>query len=192
MTKILTPQQGILFMKVGVHAKESLEDIIQRKTLEIEQAGFALWGYGGNTCHPGTMVQPFAKMHQAMGGKIFLCMQEMESQHFADPVRAEQYSVDGIHWQEVPKAINVLGSRFALAIKDLHEEKFILPLEKTRVAVGNSKGVLGNNYIAGRVDKACLDLSDQVDIPSAPEEETKIQISLVAELCDPYAVFLKN
>ncbi len=192
MTKILTPQQGILFMKVGVHANESLEDIIQRKTLEIEQAGFALWGYGGNTCHPGTMVQPFAKMHQAMGGKIFLCMQEMESHHFADPIRAEQYSVDGIHWQEVPEAINVLGSRFALAIKDLHEEKFILPLDKTRVAVGNSKGALGNNYIAGRVDKACLDLSDQVDIPSAPEEATNIQISLVAELCDPYAVFLKN
>lgn len=192
MTKILTPQQGILFMKVGVHANESLEDIIQRKTLEIEQAGFALWGYGGNTCHPGTMVQPFARMHQAMGGKIFLCMQEMESHHFADPVRAEQYSVDGIHWQEVPEAINVLGSRFALAIKDLHEEKFILPLDKTRVAVGNSKGAFGHNYIAGRVDKACLDLSDQVDIPSAPEEETNIQISLVAELCDPYAVFLKN
>lgn len=138
------------------------------------------------------MVQPFAKMHQAMGGKIFLCMQEMESHHFADPVRAEQYSVDGIHWQEVPEAINVLGSRFALAIKDLHEEKFILPLDKTRVAVGNSKGALGNKYIAGRVDKACLDLSDQVDIPSAPEEATNIQISLVAELCDPYAVFLKN
>ncbi|MBA3022629.1 MAG: hypothetical protein KKG03_03445 [Gammaproteobacteria bacterium] len=192
MTKILTPQQGILFMKVGVHANESLEDIIQRKTLEIEQAGFALWGYGGNTCHPGTMVQPFAKMHQAMGGKILLCMQEMESHHFADPVRAEQYSVDGVHWQDVPQAINVLGSRFALAIKDLHEEKFVLPLDKTRVAVGHSKGVRGHNYIAGRVDKACLDLSDQIDIPSAPEEVTNIQISLVAELCDPYAVFLKN
>lgn len=192
MTRILRPQQGILFMKVGVHANESLEDIIQRKTLEIEQAGFALWGYGGNTCHPGTMVQPFAKMHQATGGKIFLCMQEMESHHFADPVRAEQYSVDGIHWQEVPEAINVLGSRFALAIKDLHEEKFVLPLDKTRVAVGNSKGTFGHNYIAGRVDKACLDISDQVDIPSAPEEEINIQISLVAELCDPYAVFLKN
>lgn len=192
MTKILTPQQGILFMKVGVHANESLEDIIQRKTLEIEQAGFALWGYGGNTCHPGTMVQPFAKAHQAVGGKIFLCMQEMESRHFADPIRAEQYSIDGIHWQDVPEAINVLGSRFALAIKDLHEEKFILPLEKTRVAVGNSKGALGNKYIAGHVDKACLDLSDQLEIPAAPGEGTEIQISLVAELCDPYAVFLKN
>lgn len=192
MTDILKPHQGILFMKVGVHANESLEDIIARKTLEIEQAGFALWGYGGNTCHPGSMVQPFAQNHKAAGGKIYLCMQEMESHHFADPVRAEQYSSDGVHWQKVPDAINVLGSRFALAIKDLHQEQFILPLDKTIVAVGNSKGRLGNKYIAGRVDKACLDFSEQIDIPSEPGEATDIRISLVAELCDPYAVFLKN
>jgi len=192
MTEIIKPNQGILFMKVGVHANESLEDIIARKTLEIEQAGFALWGYGGNTCHPATMVQPFAQHHVSTGGKIFLCMQEMESKHFADPVRAEQYSFDGINWGKVPGAINVLGSRFALAIKDLHKESFILPLGKTKVAVGKSAGTLGNKYIAGRVDKACLDISDQIDIPSDPEESTAVQISLVAELCEPYAVFLKN
>lgn len=192
MTVIIQPNQGILFMKVGVHANESLEDIIARKTLEIEQAGFALWGYGGNTCHPATMVQPFAKNHASVGGKIFLCMQEMESHHFADPVRAEQYSSDDINWQPVPNAINVLGSRFALAIKDLHVEKFILPLDKTKVAVGKSAGRLGNKYIAGRVDKACLDITDQIGIKSEEGESTEIQISLVAELCEPYAVFLKN
>lgn len=192
MTAIIKANQGILFMKVGVHANESLEDIIARKTLEIEQAGFALWGYGGNTCHPATMVQPFAQRHVSTGGKIFLCMQEMESKHFADPVRAEQYSFDGINYEKVPSAINVLGSRFALAIKDLRKETFILPLDKTKVAVGNSAGTLGNKYIAGRVDKACLDISDQIDIPSDPEESTAVQISLVAELCEPYAVFLKN
>lgn len=192
MTEIIKPNQGILFMKVGVHANESLEDIIARKTLEIEQAGFALWGYGGNTCHPATMVQPFAQQHASTGGKIFLCMQEMESKHFADPVRAERYSFDGINWEKVPSAINVLGSRFALAIKDLRKESFILPLGKTKVAVGKSTGTLGNKYIAGRVDKACLDLSDQIDIPPAPEESSVVQISLVAELCEPYAVFLKN
>lgn len=192
MNDIIKPNQGILFMKVGVHANESLKDIIARKTLEIEQAGFALWGYGGNTCHPATMVQPFAQHHVSTGGKIFLCMQEMVSKHFADPVRAEQYSSDGINWNAVPSAINVLGSRYALAIKNLHPESFILPLGKTKVAVGNSAGTLGNKYIAGRVDKACLDMSDQIDTPSDQEESTDVRISLVAELCEPYAVFLKN
>lgn len=192
MNDIIKPNQGILFMKVGVHASEPLEDIIARKTLEIEQAGFALWGYGGQTCFPSTMVQPFAKQHESTGGKIYLCMQEMESHHYADQVRAEHYSPDGIHWEKVPNEINVLGSRFALAIKNLHEEKFILPLGKTKVGVGRNAGKLGSKYIAGQVDKACLDITDQIDIPSDPEESTNVQISLVAELCKPYAVFLKN
>ena len=40
------PGDGILFMKVGVHARESLEDIIERKDKEIRDAGYALRGYG--------------------------------------------------------------------------------------------------------------------------------------------------
>ena len=191
MSDIIRPGQGILFMKVGVHAKEPLEDIILRKTKEIDDAGFALWGYGGNTCHPATMVQPFAKDHAGKGEPIFLCMQEMVSNHFADQVRAAEFSVDGVRWQEVPKEINVLGSRYALAIKSLRREEFELPLDKARVAVGNSKGRLGSKYIAGRVDKACLDITNDVEAPGGPNAPT-IRISLVAELCDPFAVFLKN
>lgn len=189
---IIQPNQAILFMKVGIHANETLESIIARKTQEIEEAGFALWGYGGNTCHPATMVQPFAEIHAAKGNKIYLCMQKMKSNHFAEPVRAEQFSVDGFTYQDIPKSINVLGSRFALAIKNLHAEELILPLEKSKVAVGNSTGVSGSKYIAGRVDKACLELWGDLETPSEPEDSKNIEISLVAELCEPYAVFLKN
>lgn len=191
MSDILRPQQGILFMKVGVHAQEDLESIIARKSKEIEEAGFALWGYGGNTCHPTTMVQPFARKHADAGERIVLCMQEMTSKHFAEPVRAEHFSVDGHHWQPVPPEINVRGSRFALAIRALHKEEFVLPLAKTRVAVGNSAGRTGMQYIKGRVDKACLELTDLAAMPPEPHEDA-VQINLVAELCDPYAVFLKN
>ena len=79
---------GVLFMKVGTHASESLDDIIARKTLEIEKAGFAMWGYGGNTCHPTTMVRPFAAEFENKGGTLYLCMQPILSKHFAPPVRA--------------------------------------------------------------------------------------------------------
>jgi len=191
MSEIIKPQQGIVFMKVGVHAREDLESIIARKTKEIEEAGFALWGYGGGTCHPVTMVQPFAKQHADKGEKIFLCMQEMKSNHFADPIRAEEYSIDRVEWKPVPKDIHVLGSRYALAIKALHREEFVLPLNKTKVAVGNSQGRPGNQYIGGRVDKACFQLTDNIMVPPEPSD-TVIQINLVAELCDPYAVFLRN
>src|SRR4051812_1484450 len=145
-------------MKVGTHARESLADIIARKQREIDEAGFSLWGYGGNTCHPTTMVQPFASSHVKLGKPIILCMQPMESKHFAEPVRAEEYSPDGQRWEQIPGAINVLGSRYALCLKSLEQVETELALGATRVAVGNSKGKLGSAYIKGRVDKACLDV----------------------------------
>jgi hypothetical protein len=42
MAPIIKPGEGLLYMKVGTHAQETLEDIIARKTREIENAGFAL------------------------------------------------------------------------------------------------------------------------------------------------------
>ena len=74
MADILKRGQGLLYMKVGMHAQEGLEAIIERKTKEIEKAGHALWGYGGSTCHPQTMVQPFAKSYERRGSLIYLCM----------------------------------------------------------------------------------------------------------------------
>ena len=190
MTAIIAPGAGIIFMKVGTHAQETLEDIIERKKKEIRDAGFALWGYGGNTCHPNSMVQPFAKSYEKKGSEIFLCMQEMDSRHFATPVRADQSSPDGINWKDIPKAVNVLGSRYALVIKDLEKQEFDLPLKQTRVAVGNSIGRAGDLYISGRVDKACLEVLDEADV--AASDKKAIHIGLVAKLADPYAVFLRN
>lgn len=191
MSDILTPGSDILFMKVGTHANESLEDIVARKQAEIDGAGYALWGYGGNTCHPVTMVQPFAQAAEAAGGPIHLCMEPMESKHFAVTARAVEFSADGFDWQEVPPAISVIGSRFALAIDQLHTEQFELPLTHTEVAIGNQAGRRGDRYIKGRVDKACLRyMGDEVEDPE--DGEKTIQIGLVARLRPPYAVFVRN
>jgi hypothetical protein len=190
MPIVLKPGQGLLYMKVGTHAQESLEAIIARKTREIEQAGFALWGYGGSTCHPQTMVQPFARSFEMRGQVIYLCMQPMESSHFAEPIRAEEYSVDGVAWQPIHAAINVLGSRYALAIRQLRKEEFDLPLAKTKVALGNSMGSNGDRYIAGRVDKACLEITEEIEPHSVVEP--RVHIGLVAEIVEPYAVYVRN
>lgn len=190
MTIILKPHQPILYMKIGIHACENLDDIIGRKLKEIQDEGVAFWGYGGNTCHP-TRVRPFAKEQMAEGRTIFLCMEKMDSHHFAEPARADEYSVNGATWKAVPRGINVLGSRFALAIKNLREEKFDLPLARTVVAMGPCEGRRGNQYIAGRVDKAVLDLDEDINIPVGPDERVS-KIGLVAELAEPYAVFLRN
>jgi hypothetical protein len=190
MSSIIHPGAGVLFMKVGTHAREDLADIIARKTREIDRAGFGMWGYGGNTCHPGSMVQPFAQSFAERGEPIHLIMESMSSSHIADPLCAAEYSVDGRIWEKIPKEIEVVGSRYALVIKNLRRQELVLPLDQTKVAVGNSMGRLGSRYILGRVDKACLEILDK---PERTNEEPKLRpINLVADLTAPYAVFLRN
>lgn len=183
------PGQGLLYMKVGNHARESLAEIIARKTKEIEDAGFSLWGYGGNTCHPENIVQPFARLYEEQGQVIYLCMQPMESKHFAEPIRAEEFSVDGVTWEKIHPAINVLGSRYALAINKMRMEEFDLPLAATKVALGNRMGLDGSKYIRGRVDKACLQVVEQTG--QVPASEPRVRIGMVAELVKPYAVYVR-
>lgn len=188
MSEIVRPGAGLLFMKVGTHAREELDDIIDRKRKEIEDTGYALWGYGGNTCHPLTMVQPFARDFVEQGGVIYLCMHPMTSKHFAMPERARELSQDGVKWQAVPPSINVRGSRFGLAIAELENVDFELPLAQTEVAIGTSMGKPGDRYISGRVDKGCLRV---LEAPLAGEPPKEIHIGLAAKLVEPYAVLLR-
>ena len=190
MTKVFEPGQGLLYMKVGTHAQEPLDEIIARKTKEIESTGVAFWGYGGSTCHPQTMVQPFAKIYERQGNVIYLCMELIDSSHFAEAIRADEYSIDGLEWKEVPRHIDVLGSRYALVIKNLRTGQFDLHLKRTKVALGNSRGTNGSRYVRGRVDKACLVVTEEA--ASEAPEESSAQIGLVAELVNPYAVYVRN
>jgi hypothetical protein len=187
---IVNPGAALLFMKIGTHANESLADIIARKTTEIRNTGYGMWGYGGNTCHPKSMVQPFARTFAERGRTIMLCMEAMQSNHFGEGV-ADEFSADGINWQKIPDTIAVRGSRYALVIDDLHERKFTLPLDQTRVPVGPSVGRLGSRYIKGRVDKACLEVTEASELTNEENPRT-IGIDLVATLKDPYAVFLRG
>ena len=191
MSAIIEPGAGVLYMKVGTHARESLEDIVERKSKEISEAGYGMWGYGGNTCHPGTMVQPFAREFQARGRRIHLVMEEMDSKHFAEPDCAAEYSVDGLEWRRIPEEIEVRGSRYALVIRSLRRDEIALPLHRTHVPVGPSTGRVGSRYVQGRVDKACLEVDAEGE-ERAEEEGVEREIGLVAEVIEPYAVYLRN
>jgi hypothetical protein len=192
VSDVIRPGAGVLFMKVGTHAQESLADIIARKTREIEETGYAMWGYGGNTCHPRTMVQPFAESFAARHAPIYLCMHEMDSRHFAEQLRANEFSVDGAKWEPIPDTINVMGSRFALVLEDLRQEELVLPLAKAKVAIGLSKGRPAGRYIQGQADKACLEVLGAPLPDLKPDESGEIRIGLVARLKPPYAVFLRD
>lgn len=191
MSAIIRPNASVLFMKIGIHAREPLDQIIQRKLKEIDDAGVSFWGYGGSTCHPTSMVQPFAQEQAQLNRPIYLVMQKMESNHWAEPVPADEFSVNGRDWESIPKGVQVRGSRYALVIDNLQEADLQLPLARAQVARGPSEGRSAKDYIAGRVDKACLTLADNVDLPLAPDEPIT-PIGLVAQLKAPYAVFLRN
>jgi hypothetical protein len=135
------------------------------------------------------MVQPFAKSYARKDSPIYLVMEPMDSKHFAEPVRADELSVDGVNWEVIPNTINVRGSRYALVIKDLRKEEFEFPLDRTEVAIGNSMGTPGGKYINGRVDKGCFTICDE-DAAKGPQKN--VQIGLVADIVDPFAVHVRN
>lgn len=108
-----------------------------------------------------------------------------------EPLEAAEYSSDNVNWKVIPPEIRVLGSRFALVIEDLKQVDMMLPLDQTRVPVGPSTGRLGSKYIAGKVDKACLEILDAPVLLNDQEPKER-KISLVATLRAPYAVFLRN
>lgn len=189
MSFSLEPGKGFIFMKVGVHAREPLEDILQRKRKELQDAGVSFWGYGGNTCHPTTKVQPFVRELREAGQDVYLCMHSMVSNHWAEPVRAEEYSEDGYTWKKVPKEINVLGSRYALVLESLDEANFDLHLNQTKVGIGVQQGRTGVEYIQGRVDKACLTYEGKA-LPAAVDNRV-LDIHVAAKIARPFAVMLR-
>ncbi len=182
---------GLVFMKVGLHAEESIEDIIKRKQREFEQTGSIFWGYGGNTCHPLTMVQPFAKEVESGGNQVLTVMQKMNSKHAAPPEIAKQYSDDGVDWQPIPKGIEVRGSRYALVMDELQVEEFNLNLGELEVGVGPNRGRKADKYLIGQADKGCFLYKPQ-ELAIAQDEQSVKRIGLVARLKEPYAVLLRN
>lgn len=182
---------GLIFMKVGLHAQESIEEIIARKQKEYDDTGSIFWGYGGGTCHPLTMVQPFAKEVEERGEEVLIIMQKMDSKHKAPPKIAKEYSDDGVNWKPIPKGIEVRGSRFALVLDQLRVEEFSVDLGELQVGIGPSRGKRADKYLVGQSDKGCFVYSER-KVPVAPEERIIKPIGLVARVKSPFAIFVRN
>ncbi len=191
MNDIVKPGAGLLFMKVKTNPQKRLSDIIVHKREEIRRTGFGMWAYGGNTCHPMSMVQPFGRTSAVRGHTIHLCIEQIVSDDYVEPLCAAEYSVDSLTWRKIPETIEVGGSHYALVFDELHEERFTLPLDQTRVSVGPNVGSLGSHYIRGQVDVACLKVFDALEPPNHADSR-KVEINLVATLREPFAVFLRG
>lgn len=179
--------QNIIYMKYGVHASETVAQIIARKEEEIKSCGWSCWGYGGTLCHPITQVQPFVQRNAQHGKKTYVVMEYTQSELWNTSARAVEYSTDKETWCCFPNAINVYGSKYALCFKDIQKCNFELDLNAYEIAVGASRGKILGEYIKARVDKGC---ADRVTAQKRQEKRI-VHISLIAELVEPFAVFVR-
>jgi len=182
--------KSFIFMKVGSHAGETFEEILERKSREVKVAGCSFWGYGGTTLHPVHHVQPFARLQIKEHGSIYLMMQPMNSHAVPTIVPASEYSVDGIRWEKIPDGIRVTGSRYALVLDEILPDALELSLNAYEVGIGRSSGRIAEEYIRGRVDKGCLVKREESTINQPPAKRT-VAIGYTAHLAEPYGVLLR-
>lgn len=178
----------IIFMKVGVHAGETFESILERKRREYEVTGRTFWGYGGGTMHPLTRVQPFVHMHVTHGQRISIVMEEINSHHAPTEVFAKHFSSDGVTWERIPDGVKVTGSRYALVLDEIKAGDLELNLNEYVVGTGPSAGKEAAAYVRGRVDKGCL---SRATSNQAAGEPKLVHVKHAAHLLAPYAVLLK-
>jgi hypothetical protein len=180
-----------LFMKVGNHAGETWEQILARKQKEFEKAGVIFWGYGGNSCHPISQVQPFARLAVKEQGSILLVMEPIDSHADPDIVPATEFSRDGVLWERIPEGINVLGSRYAFVLGEIRPGELEIALNSLEVGIGPSSGRAAEAYLQGRTDKGCLVRSKAARTVAIPDEKRVRKGEYTAEMRDPFAVLLR-
>ena len=180
-----------IFMKVGDHAAETWQQILERKRREYDEAGMIFWGYGGNACHPINQVQPFSKLLLKEMEDVVLVMEYISSDADPDIVPATEYSKDGVLWEPIPQGIKVTGSRYALVLDEIQPGDLQVSLNRYEVAVGPSAGKPAELYLQGRTDKACFVKSREERVVEASPEKITRKASFYARLKDPYAVVLR-
>ena len=141
--------QAFIFMKVGNHAGETFETILERKRLELTEAGRMFWGYGGTTLHPIRHVQPFARLWVQNAGSIQMIMEPIDSRADPDVLAANEYSTDGIEWEPLPSGIVVTGSRYAIVLDEISPGQLNLDLGNFEVGIGPSRGRNAADYVKG-------------------------------------------
>lgn len=183
---------AFIFMRVGNHAGETFESILERKQREFERAGKIFWGYGGTTLHPTKHVQPFVRTWIRNSGSIHLVMEPISSKADPDLLPAKEYSADGINWEPIPEGIEVTGSRYAIVLDEIKPGNLDLDLSELEVGIGPSRGRNAADYVKGRVDKGCFVASGSSAVDETVVNPRIVPIRYQARLLEPYAVMLRH
>jgi hypothetical protein len=185
--------QFVIFMKVGVHAGETLESIVSRKRREEAEHGSFLWGYGGTLCHPLNQVAALVDEARGAGHDVVLAMIETQSRHVGgSDLVASHASADGQDWAPLAPTQVVRGSRYALVGTALERCDLTVDLSAYAVAAGPSTGQPVSTYVRGRVDKACATrrYGALTDKPRWVADKP-VKLAMRARLLPPHALFVR-
>ena len=184
--------KAFIFMRVGNHAGETFESILERKQREFDRAGKIFWGYGGTTLHPTKHVQPFVKTWLRNADSIQLVMEPINSKADPDLLLAQEYSADGITWEPIPEGIEVTGSRYAIVLDEIKPGNLDLDLSGLEVGIGPSRGRNAADYVKGRVDKGCFITAESSAVSQSVLNPRIVPVRFQARLLEPYAVMLRH
>lgn len=176
----------VLFMKIGYHAGETLEDIIDRKRKEETLTGQFFWGYGGTICHPTNQVLRFLSLAQSEHDVPVVAMIPTLSRYLGSGFNSKEYSLDQKTWLPLPDGISVLGSKFALVCTNLRKFNCVADLVQYKVAIGPSAGRTVMEYFRYHVGKVCA-----IKSCFHTTNSMRCKVPYIADLVFPGAVFLR-
>ena len=184
--------QAFIFMKVGSHGCEKLHEILDRKKIELKEAGMIFWGYGGTVLNPQKQVQPFVERWVKEQDYIEVLMQpiESDSKSGSRAGTAKLFAVnDKERWKPIREGIKT-GSKHALVLEEIRRCDLKLNLRDYEVGIGPSEGKKNAaEYLKGRTDKGAL-VKVARSKHNRREKGDRVSIKYRARLKPPYAVFL--
>ena len=200
------PKDAFIFMKVGPHGRENLDQIIERKKRELKEEEMTLWSYGKTgPLHPTTQVQPFAeeRVEKLEFDYIEVLMEEIEAppRYGAVAGTAKSYSVRNNKkgCKDIPEGVCTGAPEHALVLGEINRCDLELDLRDYVVGIGDKKETPASHYLAFRgmkeqtcrkrgADKGCLvKASSRYGGPDAPK--AIVPIKYRARLLCPYSVF---
>ena len=179
--------KNIIIMKVGPHSSMSLDEIIISKREEELIHGVHYWGYSGVFCQPKP-TQVFCKDCLADTGVApVLVLLETKSPYESSIGMIKHYSTDGINYQKFDKPVQLQGAQFSFVAKNLRlVRNFPLDLYEVVGGKNHGKGLL--EHLRFRVNKSLATLTKKPELKKSNQTATV----LVADLAEPFAIWLKN
>lgn len=168
----------IIVMKVGPHSDMSLDEIIESKNKEEIGNGVHYWGYSGVFCRP-KQVQEFCK--NSKFPKLVLI--ETKSSYSSSIGFINEYSEDNINYKKFKSPVQLQGAQFSFVAKNIRKYNGF-KLDDFIVVSGKNDGKPLSRHLKFKVNKCFAKYKG-----NSNDKEINV---LVADLVEPYAVWLKE